>query len=120
MHANKPTQIIRGVPHGQHNDIRAVLNRSIDLRLRVWVQRIDARHDLCAAANGSADFCDILRHMIGLHSIHAALPLGLAQHLHINENAVNARVRRNFCDRRVVGDVHKFQHLISLRPSRRY
>ena len=51
--------------------------------------------------------------MVGLYSVHAALPLGLAQHLHINEDAVNARVRRDFCDCRVVGDVHKLQHMFS-------
>ena len=108
------------MPHGQHNDIRAVLNRSINLRLRVWVQRIDARHDLGLIADGGTDFCNILRCMVGLHRIHAALPLGLAEHLHIDEDAVNACIRRDFRNRRIICDIHEFQHLSSLRPSRRY
>ena len=119
-HANKPTQIIRGVPHGQHNDIRAVLNRSINLRLRVGIHRIDARHDLGLIADGGTDFCNILRCMVGLHRIHPALTLCLPQHLHVDEDAVNACIRRDFRNRRIICDIHEFQHLISLRSSRRY
>ena len=58
--------------------------------------------------------------MVGLHRIHPALTLCLSQHLHIDENAVNARIRCDFRNRRVICDIHEFQHLISLRPSRRY
>ena len=119
-HAHKLPQIVRRAPHGEHNNVRTVCDGVVDLRLRVGVHRIDARHDLGLIADGGTDFCNILRCMVGLHRIHPALTLCLSQHLHVNEDAVNARVHRNFCDCRVVCDIHEFQHLISLRPSRRY
>ena len=58
--------------------------------------------------------------MVGLHRIHPALTLCLPQHLHVDEDTVNACICRDFRNRRIVCDIHEFQHLISLRPSRRY
>ena len=117
---HKLPQIIRRAPHGEHNNVRTVCDGVVDLRLRVGIHRIDARHDLGLIADGGTDFCNILRCMVGLHRIHPALTLCLSQHLHVNEDAVNACVRRNFRNRRIICDIHEFQHLISLRPSRRY
>ena len=119
-HAHKLPQIIRRAPHGEHNNVRAVCDGVVDLRLRVGIQWIDARHDLGLIADGGTDFCNILRCMVGLHRIHPALTLCLPQHLHVDEDAVNACIRRDFRNRRIICDIHESQHLMYLKPSRRY
>ena len=52
-----------------------------------------------------------------------SIPMEGVTHLSVDvtdEDAVNACIRRDFRNRRIICDIHEFQHLISLRPSRRY
>lgn len=113
-------QIYPEICQNTYGQNRTPYDGVVDLRLRVGIQWIDARHDLGLIADGGTDFCNILRCMVGLHRIHPALTLCLPQHLHVDEDAVNACIRRDFRNRRIICDIHEFQHLMYLKPSRRY
>ena len=52
-----------------------------------------------------------------------SIPMEGVTHLSVdvtNEDAVNARVCRDVRYRRIIRDIHEFQHLMYLIPSRRY
>ena len=111
--------LLRGFEVGQHDDVRPGRDGPVDLhggagviRQRV-MDRVDARKDL-SHLHGLLDVGDIQEGVPGFDRVKSLLPFILTDELHVYEDSIYAGGLRDLRDVGPVGNIHQFQHGISL------